>query len=71
MLKFQGLLFKEKRPNQRKKKKICKKKESTFLVVQWLGIHMPMQETQVRSLIWGRCHMQLNPCTATTETRML
>ena len=26
-------------------------------VVQWLRICLPMQETQVRSLVWGRSHM--------------
>ena len=40
-------------------------------MVQWLRIHMSMQETQVQSLVWGRFHMQLNPCTATTETSAL
>ena len=24
----------------------------TSLVVQWLGIHLPMQETQVQALVW-------------------
>ena len=32
--------------------------ERTSLVVQWIRIHPPMQETQVRSLVWGdvTCH---------------
>ena len=27
------------------------------VVVQWLGIHLPMQETQVQSLDLGRSHV--------------
>ena len=32
--------------------------EGTFLVVQWLRIHLPMEKTQVRSLVWedSTCH---------------
>ena len=41
----------------------------TSLVVQWLGIHLPMQGTWVPS--WSgkipRAAGQLNPCTTTTE----
>ena len=35
-------------------------KKNTFgtsLMAQWLRIHLPMQGTQVRSLVWGRSHM--------------
>ena len=31
----------------------------TSPVVQWVRVHLPMQGTQVRSLVWGlRSHMQ-------------
>ena len=35
----------------------------TFLVVQWIGIHLPMQETPVRSLVWEDpiCHGATKP----------
>ena len=42
----------------------------TSLVVQWLRIRLPMQGTQVRSLVRElRSHVpgQLSPCAATTE----
>ena len=33
------------------------------LVVQWLGIRLPMQETQVRALVWEdpTCHGAAKP----------
>ena len=33
------------------------------LVVQWLRIHLPMQETQVRALVWedSMCHGTTKP----------
>ena len=39
------------------------------LVVQWLRIHLAMQETWVRSLVWEdlTCHRQLSPHATTTE----
>ena len=30
---------------------------ATSLVIQWLRIHLPMQETWVRSLVWKDFHM--------------
>ena len=37
---------------------IMKMPSRTFLVVQWIRIHLPMQETQVQSLVWedSTCH---------------
>ena len=37
---------------------ITKMPSRTFLVVQWIRIHLPMQETQVQSLVWedSTCH---------------
>ena len=53
-----------------------KSKQGTSLVVQWLRIHLPMQGTQVQSLVWedpwfGRIpHVtgQLSPWMTTTES---
>ena len=41
----------------------------TSLVVQWLRIHLPMQGTRGRSLVWEDPHAeeQLSPCTTTPE----
>ena len=32
--------------------------KGTSLVAQWLGVHLPMQGTRVRSLVWEdpKCH---------------
>ena len=48
----------------------------TLLVVQWLKIHLPMQETWVRSLVRENSTCphalgQLSPCTTTTEVHSL
>ena len=39
------------------------KKSGTSLVVQWLGIRLPMQGTQVRALVWEdpTCHGATKP----------
>ena len=39
------------------------------LVVQWLRIHLPMQGTQVQSLVWKdlMCHGATKPSAMTTE----
>ena len=41
----------------------------TFLVAQWEGIHLPMQETRVQSLVRDDPHTmeQLRPCATATE----
>ena len=41
----------------------------TSRVVQWIRVHLPMQGTQVRSLVWEdpTCLKQLSPSTPTTE----
>ena len=38
-------------------------------MIQWLRIHLPMQGTQVRFLVWEDpiCHEQLSLRTTTTE----
>ena len=43
--------------------------EGTSLVAQWLRIHLPMQGTQVQSLVREdpTCTEQLSPCATTTE----
>ena len=46
----------------------------TFLVVQWLRIHLPVHGTQVQSLVWEdltyRGATKLSPCAAATEAHM-
>ena len=39
----------------------------TYLVIQWLRIHLPMRGAWVRSLVWedSTSHGQLSPCTTT------
>ena len=37
------------------------------LVVQWLRIHLPMQGTQVQSLVWEDPTGQLSLCATTAE----
>ena len=41
----------------------CKKQHQTFMVAQWLGIHLPMQRTQARSLVQedSTCHRAAEP----------
>ena len=45
----------------------------TSLMVEWAGIHLPMQGTQVRSMVQRipRAVGQLSPCTTTTEPERL
>ena len=38
--------------------KQLKKGEGTSLVVQWLGVHLPMQGARVRFLLGERWHMR-------------
>ena len=49
-----------------------KEERRTSLVVQWLGIHLPTQGTQVRSLVWKipLAVGQLSLCATTTEPRL-
>ena len=37
----------------------------TYLVVQWLKVHLPMQRAQVPSLVWEDATEQLSPRTTT------
>lgn len=46
-----------------------KKKNWTGLMVQWIGVCLPMQRTWVWSLVWEDFHTQLRPCVTTTELR--
>ena len=48
---------------------IKKSKTRTSLVVPWMRICVPMQETQVRSLVWedSTCCRAMKPCTTTPE----
>jgi len=47
--------------------KITTKTLGAFLVAWWIRICLPMQETQVGSLVWEDPTEQLNPCTTTAE----
>ena len=47
--------------------KITTKTLEAFLVAWWLRICLPMQETQVGSLVWEDPTEQLKPCTTTVE----
>ena len=41
------------------------------LAAQGLRIHLPMQGTRIRSLVWElRSHMQLSPCVTTTALKV-
>ena len=55
--------------NVQLKKIIRKRRAGTFLVVQELGICLPMQGTRVGSLVWKIPHAsgQLSLCTSTVE----
>ena len=46
-----------------------KEQSWTSLVVQWIRIHLPMQEAQDQSLVQedSTCQEQLRPCGTTTE----
>ena len=48
---------------------VLKWQPGASLVAQWMKIHLPMQETQVQSLVQKIPHAleQLNPCTTTCE----
>ena len=52
---------------------LSKPSPGASLVIQWLGIHLPMQGTRVRSLVWEIPHAagQLSLGTTTTEAHML
>ena len=53
------MLILEKNPKQLLQKKI----EGASLVAQWLRIHLPMQGTRVRALVWENptCHGATKP----------
>ena len=46
--------------------------KGTSLVMHWVGIHLPIQGTQIWSLILEdpTCHGQLSPCTTTTDSTL-
>ena len=48
------------------------KGKRTSLAVWWLRSHLPMQGTQVQSLVWEdpTCCRKLSPCAATTEPEL-
>ena len=56
-----------KTPNMLVSEKITTKTLEAFLVAWWLRICLPMQETQVGSLVWEDPTEQLKPCTTTVE----
>ena len=56
-----------KTPNMLVSEKITTKTLGAFLVAWWIRICLPMQETQVGSLVWEDPTEQLNPCTTTAE----
>ena len=54
-------------------RKAEKEKMKTSLVIQWIRICLPMQETRVRSLIWEYPTYlgAISPCSTATEPRLL
>ena len=48
------------------------KGKEEFMVVRWLRSHLPMQGTQVPSLVWEdlTCCRKLSPCVTSTEPEL-